>query len=607
MDDHHLHFKYRREPPQPVSLDWPLTLKLLHYIRPYHWLGGFALFMLLLAKAVEAIVPIFIGHITQQMMASQATTWSEKQELLNIILDDCLWIIGLLAIGYILEVINVVIKSWIGQKAIFKLRSKVYLHILNMPLKFFDQHAVGRLITRAIHDIEQINQMLTESIIPLLGSMLLFMGMCIGIALIDWRIAIAFGCIVPIVIWLTNHFRYYEHYWHNVVRSIVSTMNAFAQEYFMGTSTIRTFGLQKQEKHRFDELNEDHRKANIETIHYFSFFIAGIDFLQSLSLILAFAILTITAPPGHPFQVGAFFAFSLYALMFFRPLIDVADRYNILQSAIAAAERVFRLLDQPTEPIDRSDKTPLEEVHSIAFEDVWFAYEEEKWILKGLSFEIKKGESFALVGLTGAGKTTIFSLILRFYDFQKGSIKINGKDIREYPLHILRKQFSVVLQDPVIFSGSISDNISLYQSEITPQRILAAVEYADLSLFVERFPEGVNHQIIERGQNLSGGQRQLISLARAVAHERSVFMLDEATANIDVVTEHVIQDILNKLLKEKTSLVIAHRLSTIRHVTRILVLHQGVVAESGTHQELLEQKGLYEKLYRVQFLARDVV
>lgn len=607
MKDDRLHHKYPREHATEISFDFKIFHWLLKYVHPYATWAILAIILLIAAKCIEAIVPVYIGYITQKMMANTATDAEQKQHLLDTVLRSCIWIIGLLLTGYLFETANVILKNWISQRIIFTLRTQVYEYAQHLPLRYYNSHSVGRMTTNTIYDIEQINQMFSESIIPLLGSFILFIGMFIGISMISWKIAIVFSCIVPIVIWLTTYFRYHERHWYEVVRSILSTMNAFIEEHLMGASTIRTFGLQKQEKKIFEEINSDHRQAHMKTIHYFSFFIAGIDFLQSLSLILVFMVLTLFAAPGEAFQVGAFFAFSLYTSMFFRPLLDIADRYNILQSAMAAADRVIRLLDQPIEPVELPPDFKVDAIHSIDFDDVWFAYEGEYWILKGFNLHIKKGETIALVGTTGAGKTTIISLLLRFYDIQKGTIKINGHDIRDLPLSDLRRLFSVVLQDPVIFSGTIRDNVGLYQPQITTQRIQEAIEYVDLHLFVERFPDGLDHRINERGLNLSAGERQLLSLARAVAHDRSMFMLDEATANIDLITEHAIQDTLKKMLSEKTSLVIAHRLSTIRHVSRIIVLHHGVVEESGTHDELIAKKGLYEKLYRVQFLTRGQV
>lgn len=600
MKKNPLYTKYHKEHSPSSSVDSQLIWRLLTYLRPYRGWMSLAILFLTGARIIDASVPIYLGYLAQKIIDGAGASAEHKETLITTVWQNSLFVVGLLFFGNILDAINVVIKNWVGQRAIYTMRTQVYQHIQHLPLSYFDKHAVGRLMTRTIHDVEQINMMFGESIVPLIGNILLFLGMCIGIAIVDWRIALIFAAILPIVWWLTNRFRYYQSYWYDILRNIVSAMNTYVQEHLMGASTIRNFGLHKREGKQFEAINEDLRVANLETFHHFAFFYAAIDFLQNLSLILVFVFLVLFAPAGSGFQVGIYFTFSLYAIMFFRPLADLAERYNVLQSAMAAAERVFSILDQKIEPIE-DHETSLQEITSIVFENVWFAYEGENWILKGLSFTLQKGESLAVVGVTGAGKTSIMSLLLRFYDYQKGSIKVNGRDIRDYPLHALRRQFSIVLQDPVLFSGTIIDNIGLYQPNITQELIHSAIDYLGLNTFIDRLPEGFHHHLSERGQNLSAGEMQLIALARAVVHERSILILDEATANIDTRTEQMLQQALHKVLKTKTSLIIAHRLSTIKDASRILVLHHGILAETGTHDELLKRNGFYEKLYRLQF------
>lgn len=596
--------KYSRERLETTSmLDKWLMHRLLKYLRPYMNFVILAVGLLVVAKGIEVFVPIYIGSTAQQIIDGAAQSKGFQQDLLKQVVYSCLMIIVLLFISYLLDMCSMVLKNWLAQKVLFTLRSQVYNHIQRLPVSYFDHNAVGRLMTRTIHDIDQIGLMFSESVIPILGSLVLFTCMCIGIAWVDWRIAIVFVAVVPMVGWLTFHFQRHQRLCYNLIRDVVAAMNTFVQEHLMGVSTIRNFGLQREEERQFSEINEDHRIANITTIHHFSYFIAGIDLLQNIALIGAFLTLELFPAPGATgFPVGAYFTFSLFVIMFFRPLVDLAERYNILQSAMAASERVFHILDIPEELQGGSSKLhKLEEISSIVFEDVWFAYDSDNWILKGLNFEINRGESVAFVGVTGVGKTTIINLLLRFYEVQKGMIKINGINILDYPLHEVRRLFSVVLQDPMIFSGTILDNISLYDPNINLKQIEKVVDFINMRSLIAKFSDGLSHQLTERGQSLSVGEMQMISLARAVAHGRSGFMLDEATANIDIATEHLIQNALKKVLKNKTAIVIAHRLSTIKDVTRIAVLHEGVIAEMGTHEELLEQEGLYEKLYRVQF------
>ena len=598
-----MRLKYHREYDLRLSkkrgLDWSLIKKLLKYMKPFRFFLFVAILLLIIAKGVEAYVPIYIGQVTQIILSSVSLDATQKMNMIAPVVEQCLVIFSLICFTYLLEAVNVVVKNWIGQNSLYKLRLDVYSHIQSMPLSFFNKSAVGTLMTRTIHDVEQVNQMFSESIVPLLGNLILFFCICIGLVIVEWRTAIVLIVILPFVFTLTNYFRSHQRRCFDKIRAIVSAMNAFVQEHLMGSSTIRSFGLEKEEKQNFDEINEDHRNANIETIHYYALFFAGIDFLQSISLILVFAVLSASIGAGMGFNAGVFFTFSLYVLLLFRPLADMAERYNMLQSAIAAAARIFQVLEET--PENGNAGISLEKIEEIEFKDVWFAYKDENWILKGLSFKIEKGESMALVGVTGAGKTTVLNLLLRFYHYQKGEIKINGKSINEYSLSALRKQFSVVLQDPEIFSGTIKDNISLGDPSITKEAVDAAVEFVNLKPLIESFPNGLDHQLSERGKSLSAGQRQLLSLARAVAYNRSVLVLDEATANIDTNTEKIIQTVLKNILHGKTSIVIAHRLSTIKDVDKILVLYDGIVKEQGSHSELLLKNGIYEKLYRLQF------
>jgi len=590
--------KYLRERLAARKLDTALFQRLFTYLSPNkNWLI-LALVLMVLSKGIEAFIPLYIGKLTQQILTSYQLDQLTKQAELTSVIHGILGMFALLLLSCGLEMVNVVLKSWVGQKAIYRLRTSVYAHILRLPQSVFDKTPIGRLMTRTIHDVDQIDKMFTDSIVPLLGNVILFIGIGIGILFIDWRIGLLAGVMLPLTGLLLYIFRTNQRRCYELIRSVVSAMNTFVQEHLTGVAIIRSFGLEKQETKRFEDLNEDHCNSYLESEENFGFFVSGIDFFSSLSLILVFIILVHFSPPASSFQVGTYFTLTLYSMMFFRPLIDLAERYNVLQSAFAASERVFEVLDQPEEDLS-PDGPLLEEIETIAFDDVWFAYEKEHWVLKGLNFHVSKGESLAIVGETGSGKTTVLNLLLRLYEFQKGSIKINRRDIREYPVHSLRRQFSVIFQDPVIFSGTIADNIALYDSKITPSTIEEAVDFVDLRPVIERFSDGLQHNLLERGKSLSMGERQLISFARAVAHDRSVLILDEATANIDSATEKIIQEALKRILKRKTAIVIAHRLSTIKDVSRILVLHKGTSVETGSHQELLEAKGFYEKLYRL--------
>lgn len=590
------HERYAQEEVKFKSIDYQLIKRLLFYLFPYKLWVILAIGMLIISKAIEAWVPIQIGQIVQILLNAQG----RDIQLFKEILSTSLIILGWISLTYLLDTLNILIKNWVGQKAILALRMQVYDHIERLPVVFFDHHPIGRLMTRTIHDVDQINLLFSESIIPLIGSLVLFVGIVIGIFILNWWIGLVLCLIFPFIWGLTHYFRSRQRHSYSLIRSIVSAMNIFVQEHLMGLHVIRTFGLHSVERQRFEAINRDHLYANLETVRHFALFFSGIEFLQNLAMISVFVLLIIMNPMEKNFQAGIFFTISLYSLMVFRPLFDLAERYNVLQSAMAAAERIFDILDTPAETRGPSPGLPLKGIETIEFKDVWFAYEKENWVLKGLSFQLRKGESMALIGTTGSGKTSVINLLLRFYEFQKGEILINGQEIHKYAVANLRGQFSLILQDPVIFSGSIYDNIALYESKIAPSQVQESADYVNLTPAIRRLPGGLQYVLTERGTSLSAGEMQLISLARAIAHPRSVLIFDEATSNIDVQTEKNIYDTLQKILINRTALVIAHRLSTIKNVTRILVLSKGVVAESGTHPQLLEVKGIYEKLYRLQ-------
>lgn len=580
--------------------DFQLIKRLLHYLRPWRFQLFFATLALVVAKGVEACIPFFLGDIVNQ--ALQPSLEGPYTKLFSIFYQCGALFLAVLGV-YAVETALVFVKNKIGQKGVLAFRKEIYAHIQGMPIAFYNTQRVGALMTRVIHDVDQVNQMFAESVIPLVGSLFLFVAVFIGLFFIHIKLGLLMLAILPFLLALTNYFRINQRRCYDRIRRIVSTMNAFVQEHLMGASTIRSFGLQEQKKEEFEKINKAHREANVETIGYFALFFAGIDFLQSFSLIAVFVLLVTATPASAPFDAGTFFTFSLYVMMLFRPLADLCERYNVLQSAMAAAARIFAVMDEPIEDTGPQTGPCPEQVDTIAFEDVWFAYKEGEWVLKGLSFHIRKGESLALVGVTGAGKTSVLNLLLRFYTHQKGQIKINGVPIEKIPLKALRRLFSVVLQDPEIFSGTFSENLSLYEDTIGSQQIQQAVEDVHLSSLIDRFPEGVEHVLTERGKSLSAGQRQLLSLGRAKAFDRSVFAFDEATANIDTATEKKIQAALKNILGKKTAIVIAHRLSTVKDVTKIVVLQEGRAIEEGSHEELLEKKGFYEKLYRLQFMG----
>jgi len=594
MKKYQYHSPYTQEKIDFIPLDSVLIKRLFSYLKPYFPIISLAILFLLGAKMIEAFIPIRIGTLSQIILDNP-----QPSPLLDNIIAGCLSIIGFLLISYLLESVHVVLKTWIGQKALRKLRTDVFEKIQSLPIEYFDQHSIGRLMTRTIHDVDQINQLFSESVVPLLGSIFLFFFVSVGVFVVNWKLAAVFFTSVPFLFWIAYHFRNHQRKAYEKIRRITSAMNTFFHEHLEGAATIRHFGIWKRDKKTLDAINSDYCTAYLETSHHYARLFASLSIIQSITLISLFTLLALST---EGFQGGIFFTFSLYVIMIFRPISDLAERYNMLQSALAAAARVFYILDESPEHYNEKQTFPILEVETIEFQNIGFSYKPNQRVLKGISFVVKKGETIALVGMTGAGKTTITNLLLRYYDIQEGVIKINGRDIRDYSLHELRSAMAVVLQDPVIFSGTIRENVTLNEPTITDEMIDKAVDDANMRPFVRHFPESLDHRIAERGSGLSTGEKQLLSLARAVAHNRSILILDEATANIDAATERAIQEALDRILHNKTAIVIAHRLSTIQNADAILVIHRGEIRERGTHKALIAQGGIYEKLYRLQFL-----
>lgn len=556
-------------------LDITLLKRLLKYLKEWRLGLAGALVLLIMARVIDAWIPIQLGLLAQKLMAGGYE--------FSFYLHEALILSCLLVMGYFLDVASVVIKSWVGSRGILKLRQEVFSHIQRLPVAVFDKEPVGKLLTRTMHDVDQINQLFSESVLPLFGSLVLFFLILAGMFWLDYRIALIILCLMPPILFLTNYFRNTQRTGYEKIRTEVQEMNAFVQEHLQGVITIRHFGLHEREGKKFNSINERLCEAYLKTANNFGFYLSANDFLQSSAFIGAFVVLTYQ----WPFNAGIFFAFSLYVVMIFRPLIDLAERYNTLQSAFAAANRIFDLLEVPPE---REEGEHLHAIETIKFDDVWFAYHDEEWVLKGISFTLNPGEKLALVGQTGSGKSSIISLLLRFYPFQSGEILINDRPLNYWSLQSLRKACSVTLQDPVIFSGTIEENVTLFDSSISTKESQKALNYVN-------FPAKEKMH----ASSLSSGEMQLISLARAAAHPGRFLILDEASANIDPVTEKAIQEALEKLMLGRGAIIVAHRLSTIRGATTILVLSKGKIIESGTHETLIAKQGVYEKLSRLEY------
>jgi ATP-binding cassette, subfamily B, multidrug efflux pump len=496
-----------------------------------------------------------------------------------------------------------------GQKLMFDLRMELYGHLQRLDLKYYDRNPVGRLMTRVTSDVDVLNDLFTSGVVTVFGDMFTLIGIMVVMLWMDWRLAIAAFCVLPLVVLITQWFRRNVRESYRIVRGWIARINAFLQENITGMSTVQMFRREALNFARFDEIDQKHRDANIESIFYYALFYPAIEAVSALA-----SALIIWYGGGMVLRsmltLGALVAFLQYAQRFFRPISDMSEKFNVLQTAMASSERIFTLLDEPVliQPPARPIARPASATGHIVFDHVSFGYGEEasaNSVLNDVSFEIKPGERVGIVGATGAGKTTLVNLLLRFYDVSGGRITVDDVDVRDLDLKDLRGLFSLVLQDVQLFSGTIADNVRLGDPSIDDERVRRAAEAVHADSFIERLPNGYASAVAERGATLSVGQKQLLSFARALAFDPRVLVLDEATSSVDTETELLIRDALRVLMAGRTTIAIAHRLSTIQDMDKILVLHKGQLRESGTHQELLAARGIYFRLFELQYKARE--
>ena len=473
-------------------------------------------------------------------------------------------------------------------------------------MRFFDRNPVGRLMTRVTTDVDVLNDMFTGGVVAIFGDVFTLLGIMIVLVTMDWRLALVAFSVLPLIVLITQWFRSHVRETYRNVRIWIARINAFLQEHITGMSTVQLFGQEGRTFERFDTINATHRDANLDSILYYAVFYPAIEVVAALaaSLIIWFGGGWVMA---DSLTLGSLVAFLLYSQRFFRPISDMSEKFNVLQAAMASSERIFALLDTPVDienperPIGL-DATPA---GRIVFDDVSFSYDGEHEVLRHVSFEVAPGERVGVVGATGAGKTTLINLLLRFYDVSDGRIRIDDTDVRQMDLHALRRRFSLVLQDVQLFSGTIASNIRLGETTIDDEAVRRAAEAVHADRFIDRVPGGLAAEVGERGASLSVGQKQLLSFARALAFDPQILILDEATSSIDTETELLIQDALHVLMSGRTTIAIAHRLSTIQDMDKILVLHKGELREMGSHQELLAQRGIYYKLYRLQYEGQE--
>jgi ATP-binding cassette, subfamily B, multidrug efflux pump len=582
------------------AYDARLMRRLLAYLQPYRWKVAVGVAMLLLVAALELIGP----YLT--MVALDRAIPDGDLELLWIL---AIAYFGALLFAFALEYGQQILTTWLGQRIMFDLRRQIFAHLQRQGLRFFDRNPVGRLMTRVTNDVEVLNQLFSAGIVTVFGDVFTLVFI-VGVMLwMDWRLALAALAVMPFVIIVAFVFRSKVREAYRDIRVRIARINAFLQERITGVSVVQLFGREKKATDRFAGINRDHLDAHLRSITYYALFFPVIELLTTitLALILVYGGLRLM---DDTITVGIVTAFLMYARRFFRPIQDLSEKYNMLQGAMASSERIFRLLDTTAEIRDPAAPLHLPDPGrgEIEFRNVWFAYtkdltgEEWDWVLRDVSFRVRPGERMAIVGHTGAGKTTLINLLMRFYEPQQGQILFDGIPIERVPQHELRDRIGLVLQDVFLFSRSVDYNIRLGRDDISDHQVRQAAARVGADRHIERLPRGYDEPLAERGVSLSVGQRQLLSFARALAFDPLVLILDEATSSVDSELEAQIQDALETLLEGRTSLVIAHRLSTIQSADRILVFHHGQLRETGTHGELLGRGGLYARLHELQFV-----
>jgi len=587
------------------AYDGRLMRRLLTYLRPY-WRAVLVAFVTIVVGAGVALAQPYLMKVAIDQHIAPS-----RLEGLN---QLALLYVGILVIAFIAEYVQTWTMQLTGQRIMFDMRMGIYGHLQRLDLRYFDRNPVGRLMTRVTSDVDVMNDLFTSGVVTIFGDVFTLLGIMGVMLWMNWRLALVAFAVLPIIALITQWFRTHVRESYRVVRGWIARINAFLQENITGMSTVQLFRREALNFSRFDEVDRKHRDANIESIFYYAVFYPAIEAVSALSAALIIWYGGVSAMNGT-LTLGALAAFLQYSQRFFRPISDMSEKFNVLQAAMASSERIFKLLDEPV--VIESPASPIvpnseERGGHIVFDHVWFAYNtpaagEPEWVLRDVSFEVRPGERIGIVGATGSGKTTLINLLLRFYDVQRGAVRIDNVDVRARALGDLRQMFSLVLQDVHLFTGTIADNIRLGNTTITDAQVRSAATAVHASMFIDRLPLGYDARVAERGATLSVGQKQLLSFARALAFDPRILILDEATSSVDTETEILIRDALDRLMAGRTTIAIAHRLSTIQDMDKILVLHKGVLREVGTHQELLAARGIYHKLFELQYAQREPV
>ena len=590
------------EEPIGKTYDFKVATRLLSYLRPYRGTVLFALLLTLLTNTLISLQPRFTQWAVDDYIVPRNTD--------GLYLFAFMFFLVFL-FRFLFSYLQEVLLNTVGQKVMYDLRKEIFAKLQRQDVAYFDRNPVGRTITRLTGDVDALNELFTSGVIDVLGDLVIIIAIVSQMYWLDWKLATVSLITIPMLFAATNWFRKRARSGFDNVRTRMARLNAFLKEHLSGAQTVQLFNAETKVKKRFDDINSDYRDANLETVYYYSVFYPLVDLISAFGIAVVifffgFEYIAGLSAANQALTLGILAAFIQYSQQLFQPIRDLSEKFNVLQAAIVASHRIFLLLDsdvhiESPEMPKRSGKARGE----IEFRNVWFAYKDKNWVLKDVSFKVDPGQSVALVGHTGSGKTTVTNLLMRFYDVQQGSILLDGTDIREWDLKSLRENFAVVLQDVFLFSGSVADNIRLGNGTIDSEKIRWAAREVRASEFIESYEDGYDHVVRERGAGLSVGQKQLVSFARALAFEPSILILDEATSSIDTETEQLIQKAVDRVMTGRTSMVIAHRLSTIQKCDRILVFHHGELREMGTHQELLSANGLYWRLFRLQYSDTD--
>ena len=578
------------------AYDARLMARVLRYLRPYWKLLAVSFTFLMLQTGTQLLGPYITKIAIDRYIATQDLHGLDLMALAYL---------GVVVCGFIVLFVQTFTTSYTGQRAMHDLRMEIFSHLQKQDLAYFDRNAVGRLMTRTINDVETLNELFSAGVVGLMGDLSIVFGIAVMMVWLDWQLALVCLAAFPIILYISRFYRRRAREVYRESRMILGRLNAGLQENIAGVATVQAFGQEEKMYRRFQEVNLSYRDVLLRSIRYNALFFPVIEVFSAIAigLLLWYGGRQIL---GNAVEAGVLVAFIQYIQRMFQPIRDLAEKYNVMQAAMASSERVFQLLDHSETIKNPAEPKRVEKFSgSVEFKDVWLSYNAGEPVLKGISFRVRPGEKIALVGATGGGKTSITSVLCRFYDVEGGAILVDGVDVREWDKQELRRQLGLVLQDVFLFSGDMATNITLGDRRISEAELREAARRAQIAPFIEKLPDGYHEEVQERGSTLSQGQRQLLSFARALAFDPKILILDEATSSVDTQTEMAIQQALDELLKNRTALIIAHRLSTIKHADRILVIHKGEIWEEGTHDELLAHGGLYARLYDLQYRFQE--